>query len=357
MGGHREASSIRLAALTAPRPWLPQKPTVTTRWQIPGTTLRSADLPATRWGAATTFYSTGRTALRRLCRRSCHSQYFTNVPFPGTSPPIPGKRCRIWRVHPRRRNARGLPPRCWTANVYAVGGRSIASSAFAGTTSNQKLLCLNVPTNILTNGGSMIISAGGNGVLDPGETVTVALGVQNSGGPGVVCTGALTTGTLNATGGVTNPSGPQIYGMLCSPPVPTFKNFTFTVDRDDALRWHCDRHPAYAGWSDRLRQSHLCIRHRHFGRGLRAKLRRRRGAGVACGLDVVRHWHWCGLGDLDERLPTAHRTPPSPPTQATSATACWFRRPSRSRLAERPCRSRTITLRSRRLTEWCWNSA
>ena len=31
----------------------------------------------------------------------------------------------------------------------------------------------------------MIISAGGNGVLDPGETVTVALGVQNAGGPGV----------------------------------------------------------------------------------------------------------------------------------------------------------------------------
>ena len=86
------------------------------------------------------------------------------------------------------------------------------------------------PSNILTNGGSMIVSAGANGALDPGETVTVALGVQNSGGPGVVCTTAATTGTLQATGGVSNPSAPQNYGALCSPPSPTFRNFTFTVD-------------------------------------------------------------------------------------------------------------------------------
>ncbi len=80
-------------------------------------------------------------------------------------------------------------------SVYVVGGRCTTvgvCDAFQGTTDNQKLLCLNVPTNILTSGGSTIVSAGGNGVLDPGETVTVALGVQNSGGPGVVCTTAAT---------------------------------------------------------------------------------------------------------------------------------------------------------------------
>ena len=76
----------------------------------------------------------------------------------------------------------------------------------------------------------MIVSAGGNGVLDPGETVTVALGIQNSGGPGVVCTTAATTGTLQPTGGVTSPSAPQNYGAVCSPPAPVFRNFTFTVD-------------------------------------------------------------------------------------------------------------------------------
>ncbi len=87
-----------------------------------------------------------------------------------------------------------------------------------------------VPTNVMASGGSMIISAGGNGVLDPGETVTVSLGVQNAGGPGVICTTALLTGTLQASGGVTNPSGPQNYGVMCSPPTTTSRNFTFTVD-------------------------------------------------------------------------------------------------------------------------------
>jgi hypothetical protein len=115
-------------------------------------------------------------------------------------------------------------------SFYVIGGRSMASSAFAGTTDNQKLTCLNTPTNIITNAGSMIVSAGGNGALDPGETVTVTLKVQNSGGPGVVCTTPALTGTLQATGGVTNPSGPATYGAVCSPPTPTGQNFTFTVD-------------------------------------------------------------------------------------------------------------------------------
>src|ERR1700730_1049739 len=59
--------------------------------------------------------------------------------------------------------------------------------------------------NLISNGGFSIVSAGANGVLDPGETVTVVLGVTNTGGPGVVCTTAALTGTLQTSGGVTNP--------------------------------------------------------------------------------------------------------------------------------------------------------
>ncbi len=86
-----------------------------------------------------------------------------------------------------------------------------------------------VPTIIITDGGSSIVSAGPNGVLDPGETVTVSLGVQNSGNAGLCTTGAL-TGTLQASGGVTSPSGPQNYGALCSGGPAVLRNFTFTVD-------------------------------------------------------------------------------------------------------------------------------
>jgi hypothetical protein len=89
-----------------------------------------------------------------------------------------------------------------------------------------------VPENGVNNGGSYIVSAGPNGVLDPGETVTVALGLQdvNVGAPGVICSSPALTGTLQATGGVTVPGGPQNYGTLCSDAPAGFRYFTFTVD-------------------------------------------------------------------------------------------------------------------------------
>ncbi len=81
---------------------------------------------------------------------------------------------------------------------------------------------------VITSGGSSIVSAGGNGLPDPGETVTVSLGLQNVGSGG--CTTAL-TGTLQSTGGVTNPSpASQNYGVLCNGGPVVFRNFTFTVD-------------------------------------------------------------------------------------------------------------------------------
>ncbi len=81
---------------------------------------------------------------------------------------------------------------------------------------------------VITSNGSTVISAGGNGLPDPGETVTVALSVQNTGTGG--CTTAL-TGTLQATGGVTNPTpAAQNYGAVCTPNGTATQQFTFTVD-------------------------------------------------------------------------------------------------------------------------------
>lgn len=84
--------------------------------------------------------------------------------------------------------------------------------------------------NLISNGGFSIVSAGANGVLDPGEAVTVSFGATNTGGPGVVCTTAALTGTLQTSGGVTNPSSAQNYGALCSGGPVVFRNFTFTVN-------------------------------------------------------------------------------------------------------------------------------
>nr|MBA2431916.1 carboxypeptidase regulatory-like domain-containing protein [Chthoniobacterales bacterium] len=117
-----------------------------------------------------------------------------------------------------------------TVNVMATkqsSGATMNNVVVTNGNTTTVNLCL-VPTNLIVKADATIVSAGANGVLDPGETVTVAFGVQNIGGSGA-CTAAL-TGTLQAGGGVTNPSGPQNFGATCSGSAPVYRAFTFTVD-------------------------------------------------------------------------------------------------------------------------------
>jgi subtilisin-like proprotein convertase family protein len=84
------------------------------------------------------------------------------------------------------------------------------------------------PMAVIVSAGATIVSESctpANGALDPGETVTVSFCVQNT---GAVNTTAL-MGTLQATGGVTSPSGPQNYGVVVAGGPPVCRNFTFTV--------------------------------------------------------------------------------------------------------------------------------
>ena len=64
----------------------------------------------------------------------------------------------------------------------------------------------------------------GNGAIDPGESVTVSYAIQNIGG------GPTTNlvATLQPSGGVTSPSGPQNYGAIPNGSSGT-QNFTFTA--------------------------------------------------------------------------------------------------------------------------------
>ena len=85
------------------------------------------------------------------------------------------------------------------------------------------------PVAVIGAAGSTLVTEScspGNGVVDPGETVTVSLSLQN--------VGTLNTtnlvGTLQATGGVTSPSGPQNYGVVVAGGPSVSRNFTFTVD-------------------------------------------------------------------------------------------------------------------------------
>ena len=182
-----------------------------------------ADLPQTRWGAASGLYTDGVMA----------GGYVNGVDTANISTSVVSwdQTSNTWQTVTNMLAERArMNGAVLNNSFYVIGGRSLASSAFNGENSNQKLTCLNSPTNIITSGGRSIDSAGSNGVLDPGETVTVSFGAQNTGGPGVVCTTPNLTGTLQVSGGVTNPSGPQVYGMLCSGSPAAFRSFTFTVD-------------------------------------------------------------------------------------------------------------------------------
>jgi hypothetical protein len=116
-----------------------------------------------------------------------------------------------------------------TVNVTATkDGSGATTNGVVVTNGNTTTVNLCVaPVNLIIKASGAVVAGGSNGVLDPGETVTVALGVQNVGGPGA-CTSAL-TGTVQASGGVTNPSGPQNYGSVCAGSGPVYRNFTFTV--------------------------------------------------------------------------------------------------------------------------------
>ncbi len=85
-----------------------------------------------------------------------------------------------------------------------------------------------VPTPIILVGSSTLVSESflpANGVIDPGETVTVSLGVVNMGNGDTVND----IGTLQATGGVIGPSAAQNYGVVVAAGAPVSRNFTFTA--------------------------------------------------------------------------------------------------------------------------------
>ncbi|HWY76164.1 MAG TPA: Calx-beta domain-containing protein, partial [Verrucomicrobiae bacterium] len=95
--------------------------------------------------------------------------------------------------------------------------------------------------SILNNDGSLIVPAGtalisqngpGNGIIEPGETVTIRFGFRNAGGTNTVNLVA----TLLAINGVTAPSGPQTYGVLVVNGPSVNQPFTFTVGGTNGTR-------------------------------------------------------------------------------------------------------------------------
>ena len=125
-----------------------------------------------------------------------------------------------------------VPPGTYTVTVAGPPGSGFGTCTQMVTVAANgtgTVNCCLAPSAIIVSAGATLVSESctpANGVLDPGETVTVSFCVQNTGG-------ANTTnlvGTLQATGGVTGPSGPQNYGVVVAGGPPVCRNFTFTVN-------------------------------------------------------------------------------------------------------------------------------
>ena len=98
----------------------------------------------------------------------------------------------------------------------------------AGSTTRSVSLTVNSTFPVIvTNGWTLSAEncAPSNGVVDPGETVTVSLSVKNT---GTADTTNLVA-TLSESEGVNSPSGPQTYGVVSTDGTPVSEQFSFTA--------------------------------------------------------------------------------------------------------------------------------
>jgi uncharacterized repeat protein (TIGR01451 family) len=106
----------------------------------------------------------------------------------------------------------------------------VSSSSYDPNTNNNSATyvatVVNPAPQIISAGAVLTYESGPvNGAIDPGETVTLSLALANIGTLDTVNLKA----TLQASGGVTSPSGPQYYGALIYGGPSTARSFTFTA--------------------------------------------------------------------------------------------------------------------------------
>ncbi|HMJ08993.1 MAG TPA: kelch repeat-containing protein, partial [Pyrinomonadaceae bacterium] len=180
-----------------------------------------ADLPLSRWGAASsqTVYNGGWVLAGGYVNGTAASNLSNGVvkwdPVTNT-----------WADLPNMLQARSrMTGSVLNGAFHVIGGRSSAGG-FAGTNDNQRLFCIDQNLPFLQGSVAYVSDNGtpANNVPDPGETVTVSLDVHNIGGASTSSVNV----SLLSTGGITNPSGTQSYGVI-APGATVTHNFTFQV--------------------------------------------------------------------------------------------------------------------------------
>jgi subtilase family serine protease len=144
---------------------------------------------------------------------------------------------------------------------------------------------------VISNSFTLSVESCTNNAIDPGERVTVSIGLKNSGNANTTNLVA----TLQASGGISSPSGSQNYGALVAAGAAVSRFYTFTAvgscggtNNARAAGWSCQSGHRYLhlpSWPD------------HHNDCLLRKFRRRHSACVACWLDHFRHGRRISLGE------------------------------------------------------------
>jgi uncharacterized repeat protein (TIGR01451 family) len=121
------------------------------------------------------------------------------------------------------------------AATFSTATRTNVASVTTGSSDTNSVnnsaaavVAVNAPSPNLVAAGAAMVSESyvpANTVIENGETVTIALSLQNTG----TADTANLVATLQATGGVTAPGGPQNYGLLVHGGAAVARPFTFTA--------------------------------------------------------------------------------------------------------------------------------
>ena len=140
-----------------------------------------ADLPLTRWGAASSiipYGPGGGWVLAGGYENGAVTANISNTAITWDSG------TNTWSSLPNMTAERArFTGSVLNGSFYAIGGRSIASSGFNGENSNQKLTCVNNVAVISAGPVTIVSESCGmpNMVPDPGEMLTVSLPLMNTG--------------------------------------------------------------------------------------------------------------------------------------------------------------------------------
>ncbi|QQS40153.1 MAG: carboxypeptidase regulatory-like domain-containing protein [Acidobacteriota bacterium] len=151
----------------------------------------------------------------------------------GTGLPIDGAVVSIERGFRRTSDAEGdygpfaLPAGTYTATVTARGYLPGTAAVDVSSGATLKRDFALEPTAVLEDSPIGIVSesCSTNGAVEPGESVTVAIPLRNTGARGV----SNLVVSLSEGGGVEEPSGPQGYGSLPAGGGPVSREFSFTA--------------------------------------------------------------------------------------------------------------------------------